>query len=354
MKIFIDVDNTILEHYGFYSPETESRIHKSIGKFPVENSPAIDAMYSTSVCRDPESVRKLFFLDNAYILTKYSIMEYEVHKRKRVAEVLGITVDELNNLKDPDGNPKYIGLKLNESKVDVVKDIFKVDSICDFVLIDDYSANIIEWEKHGGIGVKYFNEYNSPNHPTNGISISNFSIFKNCIEDSNLFITGVNKLKLNHVSHQLATYDKGHKEVDFTNIIIEDIKERFNIDYIEDNNKVNFMDFMLQYYHFIEINSPGYWKEKVEAVVTPGEVHVVKSIFEGNNERITQGLTNSGASVLTINILTSGVSRPSQVYDVYLTIDEKKLIASIDGVFVKMVEVFNKLFISFGKECRNS
>ena len=41
MKYFIDVDNTILEHSGFYSIETEGRIHSSIGKFPSENENAI-------------------------------------------------------------------------------------------------------------------------------------------------------------------------------------------------------------------------------------------------------------------------------------------------------------------------
>ena len=65
MKLFIDVDNTIIEHYGFYSITTESRVHKSIGKFPMQNMEAIKYMYKTSVCRDPERIKKLF--DNEFL-----------------------------------------------------------------------------------------------------------------------------------------------------------------------------------------------------------------------------------------------------------------------------------------------
>ncbi len=350
MKIFLDIDNTVLEHYGFYSPETESRVHKSIGKFPKENKTAIDSMYSSSVCRDPESVRKLFFLDNAYILTKSPIEEFELHKKIRVAEILDITLDELNNLKDSKGNLKYIDLPLTSSKVDVVKDIFKTDSIEDYVLIDDYSANIIEWEKHGGIGIKYFNEYNSPNHPTNGISISNFSVFGNLLDDCNLLLTGVNKLKLNIISNHLAEFNQGHTEIDFTDIILNDMKSRFDLDTIEDNSKVNLMDFIVQYYHFMIINKPGYWVDQVKELIDPEKVHVIKSVFELNTTNISSAVNTTTKPAITINILTSSVDRPSFVYDVYFTIDEKKLLKSTDGVFIKMIEVLNKLFIN----CNNN
>lgn len=346
MKIFIDIDNTVLEHYGFYSPETESRIHKSIGKFPKENRSAIDAMYSSSVCRDPESVRKLFFLDNAYILTKSPIEEFELHKKIRVAEILDITLDELNNLKDSLGNNKYIDLPLNASKVDVVKEIFKTDSIEDYVLIDDYSGNIIEWEKHGGIGIKYFNEYNSPNHPTNGISISNFSVFGNLLDDCNLLLTGVNKLKLNIIATHLSNYGVGHHEVDLTEIIMNDMKQRFDVEEIADNSKVNLIDFMLQYYHFVMVNRPGYWGEKIIECLNFKHTYVVKSVFEVNTDNISSIINKTKKPAVTINILTSSKDRPSFVYDVYFTIDEKKLLKSTDGVFIKLVEVLNKLFLN--------
>ncbi len=346
MKIFIDIDNTVLEHYGFYSPETESRIHKSIGKFPKENKSAIDTMYSSSVCRDPESVRNLFFLDNAYILTKSPIEEFEYHKKKRVAEILDITLDELNNLKDSQGNLKYIDLPLADSKVEVVKNIFNVDSINDYVLIDDYSANIIEWEKHGGIGIKYFNEYNSPNHPTNGISISNFSIFGNLLSESNLLLTGVNKLKLNIISSHLAEFRGGHKEIDFTELIMNDMKERFNLTEIEDNSKVNLMEFITSYYHFLTVNTPGYWQNQVLEKLNDKNVHIVKSVFEVSTLNISSIAKETKKPVISINILTSSKDRPSFVYDVYFTIDEKKLLKSTDGVFIKLIEVLDKLFLN--------
>ncbi|MGL4382636.1 MAG: hypothetical protein ACRCTA_02855, partial [Bacilli bacterium] len=100
MKLFIDVDNTILEHSNFYSIETESRVHSTIGSYPQENSIGIETMYETAICRNPDIVRALFALDNVYILTKYQTIEYELHKQKKVAQLLNISVKQLQEAVD--------------------------------------------------------------------------------------------------------------------------------------------------------------------------------------------------------------------------------------------------------------
>lgn len=41
MKIFIDVDNTVLEHTSSYNARTESRVHKTMGQNPTFNEDAI-------------------------------------------------------------------------------------------------------------------------------------------------------------------------------------------------------------------------------------------------------------------------------------------------------------------------
>ena len=149
MKIFIDVDNTIIEHYGFYSYETESRVHKSIGKFPVDNIESIKYMYKTSVCHDPETIKELFKNEDVHILTKYPDMTYEIEKQKRIASLFDMTVDELTNATNKNGEPKYIKVKQSDSKVETVLEKLNIKSIEGSILVDDYSLNIIEWENAG-------------------------------------------------------------------------------------------------------------------------------------------------------------------------------------------------------------
>ena len=116
-----------------------------------------------------------------------------------------------------------------------VKELFRVNKIENFLLIDDYSQNIIEWEDAGGIGIKYFNEYNSPQHPMNGVSISNFKLFgneKNKIHN-NILLVGLNKYKSNLIEKNLLAHSNFTK-VNLLECVVKDMKEKLQLDEIKD------------------------------------------------------------------------------------------------------------------------
>ena len=302
MKIFIDVDNTIIEHYGFYSITTESRVHKSIGKFPKQNLEAIKYMYKTSVCRDPERFKTAFSSDDVYILTKYASEEYEIEKKKRIAFLLGITVEELCGLKDKNGINKYIAINLSESKVTKVKELFRVNKIENFLLIDDYSQNIIEWEDAGGIGIKYFNEYNSPQHPMNGVSISNFKLFgneKNKIHN-NILLVGLNKYKSNLIEKNLLAHSNFTK-VNLLECVVKDMKEKLQLDEIKDIYKYNNFEFLVDYYKFMENINKDYWVKRLKKETEGIDGVLLTSNFEPNFENI---LHNDDKEYIKINIIS--------------------------------------------------
>ncbi len=347
MKIFIDVDNTIIEHYGFYSYETESRIHRSIGRYPLDNVHAIKTMYETSICNDPEVFRKLMENDNVYILTKFPHEEYEYHKQVRIAEILGITREELLSLKDQDGNQKYICLRQEESKVEEVKQIFKIDSIKDFILIDDYSENLIEWEYHGGIAIKYYNEYNSPSHPTNGLSISNFKIFEYLLEDKDIsciLLTGTNKYKLSLVEELLTDHIENKMKIDNISLIKKDLETHLKVDNFPENHKYRYLNFLREYYNFRNHVDKCYWNNKLTSVIDPSKFVTISTLFELPETTVTELSKSLNINILQMNILSmNNKVKPENVYDVYLTISDSHYVERGEDLIYRVCMILNKL-----------
>jgi len=341
LKIFIDVDNTIIEHYGFYSITTESRVHKSIGKFPMQNMEAIKYMYKTSVCRDPERIKKLFDNDNVYILTKFASKEYEVEKQKRIANLLGMSHEELINKNDSKGIKKYIAINLNESKVETVKSLFKIKDIENLVLIDDYSANIIEWENAGGIGIKYYNEYNSPQHPMNGISISNFKLLTMGLENKNknIMLVALNKYKLNLIEKNLLLNGNAQK-LNLLECVIKDLKEKLKVNELKDIRRHNNFEFLVDYYKFMENINEDYWVEKINEETKDFEKILLTSNFEPNFENILHGSKNE---FIKINVISTLQKEKTNTYDVYVNINEESSIDNIEEKFERVTDVIEKI-----------
>lgn len=347
MKFFIDVDNTIIEHSGFYSYETESRTHRTIGKYPEDNQSAISTMYQTSICHDPEIFRRLMASDEVYILTKYPHPEYEFHKQKRVAQILGISREELLQLTDSKGHPKYICVKQDGSKVEDVKSIFKVDNITDYVLIDDYSENLIEWEQFGGIAIKYYNEYNSPNHPTNGLSISNFRIFEYFLDDkeiSCLLLNGTNRYKLNMVDELITGKIKNKQKIDNIKLIKEDLEGHLKIDHFPENHKYSYLDFLLEYYNFRNHLDDKYWVKKIEQQINPNNFTTINTLFELPTSAVSNISHDLNINVLQVAVLSMNKkNRPKNMYDVYLTISDSYYVESANDLIIRVCRVLSNL-----------
>ncbi len=249
MKIFIDVDNTILEHTTFYNSKTEGRLHKIFGIDPVSNETAIMRMYESSVCSDIESLKKIFKLDNVYILTKTANEIYEKYKRVRLAKLFNITVEELLDLKDSRGLPKYITVDLEVKKSTHLMNLFNIDSIHDCILIDDYSRNIIEWEDDGGIGIKFNNQYNTVFHPKGGLVISNFKLFTYLINGGRLN----NMIVEPRISHYLKLCSAGYNVINYLDFTKHFVLERFEVNKnITENTRNDFSQFLNSCYSFIQ------------------------------------------------------------------------------------------------------
>ncbi len=347
MKIFIDVDNTIIEHYGFYSYETESRIHRSIGRYPLDNAHAIKTMYETSICNDPEVFRKLMENENVYILTKFPHEEYEYHKQIRIAEILGITREQLLNMKDKDLNPKYICVRQNDSKVKVVQQIFNIKSMRNLILIDDYSENLIEWEYNGGIAIKYYNEYNSPSHPTNGLSISNFKIFEYFLEDKDIsciLLSGTNKYKLNLVEELLTNHIENKLKIDNINLIKKDLETHLKVDNFPENHKYRYLNFLKEYYDFRNHVDKCYWNDKLISVIDPNKFVTISTLFELPESTISELSENLNINVLQMNILSvNNKEKPKNIYDVYLTISDSHYVENGEDLINRVCSILNKL-----------
>ncbi len=300
MKVFLDVDNTILEHTHFYSEKTEGRIHKIFNTDPNANEYAIQRMYEESVCSDVENLKTLVARDDFYILTKTSNSTYEKHKRVRMASLLEISVEELLSLKDKAGNPKYITVDGESAKSDFLMNLFKIDSIDNWILVDDYSQNIIEWEADGGIGIKFHNEYNSCSHPNGGLVITSFKIFTYFCNERD-FHNIVIDSKLKNV---FVKYYSDANVIDFFDIIKEDIVKRFKIDEnIYENTKNSFTSFLSEYYPFVEkynfsdiMNAfdEKYDKSKKNIIVHPFNFSTnVAKYFENIDDTIFIGFSKS-------------------------------------------------------------
>lgn len=337
MKFFIDVDNTILEHSGFYSIETESRIHSSIGKFPLENENAIKIMYESAICRNPDIVKRLIQQDNVYILTKYPAIEYEIHKQQRVAEILGITHDELMSMTDKNGIKKYICLISTASKVNTVKEIFKLDDLKDCILVDDYSSNLIEWENNQGIAIKYYNEYNSPNHPVKGISISNFKIFSQMLDNnqiSDLMISCEDTYMLN-LFISLLKKKMNCNYLDILNEVYYDLKSKLSLEKMDINSKYNLRNFLIEYYNLQSNLNNSYWNSLFnQKIVADPSIKLICASFDTDlkNLKVFDDENN-----LALKIIEPNKSKTTNIYDVYLTLDSNAFLAKIDSTLDDLI-----------------
>lgn len=346
MKLFIDVDNTILEHSGFYSIETESRIHSSIGKFPKENEDAIEIMYRSAICRNPDIIKELLKMDNVYILTKYPAIEYERHKQKRVASILGMSHDELMALEDNHGNKKYIFLDVNASKVEVVKDIFKIDNLKECVLIDDYSYNLIEWENNGGIGIKYYNEYNSASHPLQGISISNFKLFDHYIKQSgvnSLVIACNDSYKLNQFSNIVAE-NKLATKVDILYEVHNDLMKKLGIEKVNINSKYNLRNFMIEYYNFQKNIDNNYWSNIIETCLEKekNELSIICASFDTDMKNLKVFEKNE---TLAIKILEPDNNKTTNIFDIYITLDKNTFLSDLRVSFETLTKTLSRFHL---------
>ncbi|MGL4589365.1 MAG: hypothetical protein ACRCUP_03940 [Mycoplasmatales bacterium] len=254
MLFFLDVDNTILEHTSSYSNNTEGRIHNIFGHDPVTNEEAIKLMYEGSICSDSKVIKELLInQDNFYVLTKTNNKIYEKYKRIRIAKLLGITVEELENLSDSKNRKKYITIFEDEPKPITVKKIFNLTTLKDCVLVDDYSQNIIDWETEYGIGIKFHNEYNSPLHPTGGLVISNFKLLSHNIQEQNVQDLIIGTTLIYYFQKYLPSYP----QINFLNLIQNDIEKRFDLENrVFENTKNSFTEFLTQYYYFISKHQP--------------------------------------------------------------------------------------------------
>ncbi len=336
MKLFIDVDNTILEHSSFYSLATEGRVHSTIGRYPIENAKSIKTMYESAICRNPDLVKELFQLDDVYILTKYPAIEYEHHKQRRVAEILGYDHETMMQLKDKKGHPKYIYLDVNDSKVSVVKKIFGLDSLEDCILIDDYSNNLMEWENHDGIAIKYFNEYNSPNHPTSGLSISNFKLFKFMLTHKpiqSLLVAATNAYKLHlFLSHVRV---KEAQSIDLLKSIYLNAINNLQLEHLKVDTKYDVNNFILEYYRFQENINPNYWASIFKPLIDYSKFNLIYSLFHIDYKKLN--LINH-SNQLTLCLL--GSQKPPVVYDVYFTYKKHLFMDEIETEAERLMSIF--------------
>ena len=343
MKIFIDVDNTILEHSGFYSISTEERIHSTISNYPNENIEAIELMYQSSTCRNPDIVRELLALDDVYILTKYKSVEYEAFKQIRMASILGMSVQEMLNLKDKNGVRKYINLQYYESKVYTVFDLFGVDNLEGFLLLDDYSANIIEWQNYGGTGIKYYNQYNSANHPTLGLSISNFEFFKSFIDPKafeNLMIVCEDVFKLGFFSDVLINKTK-LQPINLVDTIITDMKKRLDIEDYKINRKYDLKSSIFEYYNFMDNLIPDYWHNSFIKTVQPNIKHSL--LYSSLNIDLRK--INIADKSLALKIIDREKDSSPFVFDVYLTLDEGTIFQDAHLIVEEQVNLIKKYIL---------
>lgn len=314
MKIFIDVDNTVLEHTSSYNIKTESRVHKTMGQNPIYNEYAIENMYKTAVVTDPSNFRELFARDNTYILTKSSNDTYERYKQIKIAQVLGTTVEELLAMTDSSGKPKYMFVNFFEDKSSFIKNMFDIQTLKNCILIDDYSENLANWERDGGIGIKFYNEYNSPIHPMGGLVISNFKIFTaNLTPDPNTFIF-VDNLVANEL---LSSHMSKINVISLIDLIYDEIIKTFNLEFNQfDAYKSKHSKFMREYYIFLE--SFNFYKisEFIREKAVNDKVNVLDIPFPYDKSIYKSELNIKNNLVIEYNAVKEQKER---VADIYIT-----------------------------------
>lgn len=340
MKIFIDVDNTVLEHTSSYNAQTESRVHKTMGQNPTFNEDAIKNMYYSAIVSDPNNFKKLFFRDNVYILTKSSNDTYEKYKQLKMASVLGLTVDELIGLTDSQGHPKYMYVSFEQDKSEYIENMFNINSLEDCILIDDYSENLALWEEDGGIGIKFYNEYNSPIHPMGGLVISNFKLFT--------FNPSKNQNSMMFVDSLVAN-EMRNSEIDNMNIIPiidlvnSEVIKTFDLEEKQfDTQKNKHSQFLSEYYQFLERFNFYKIEEYIKNLLKPGMINVIENPFRYNKGLYKQNLDIKENLVIEYNA-TKGIRENAA--DVYVTMPSEIIYNykhdMIKRTILEIIEIIN-------------
>ncbi len=312
MKIFIDVDNTVLEHTSSYNARTESRVHKTMGQNPTYNEDAIKNMYYSAIVTDPNNFKKLFFRDNVYILTKSSNDTYEKYKQLKMASVLGISVEELRTITDSAGHPKYMYVDYSEDKSEYIKKMFGISDLNNCVLIDDYSENLALWEEEGGIGIKFYNEYNSPIHPMGGLVISNFKLFS--------FVPKREKNNMMFVDSLIANEIR-HADIESINIIPiielvnEEIMKTFHLEPKQfETQKNKHSEFLSEYYQFLERFNFYKVKNFIRKHIAHDAINVIESPFPYNKSAYKSELDIKENLVIEYNAERNPKESAADVY----------------------------------------
>lgn len=336
MKIFIDVDNTILEHTSFYNKNTEGRIHSIFSYDPDSNKKAIKAMYEMAVCSDQTNIKKIIFRDNFYILTKRSNEVYEKYKRIRLAEILDITVEELLDLKDSKGRKKYIDIEQSVNKGKFVCDYFGFSDLSNCVLIDDYSQNLIEWEKEKGHSIKFHNEYNSCLHPIGGLVISNFKIFDITSDEMKI----KNIVSCSTLKNQ---FEKEFPEINFINflkVLKRDIVKRFSIESkIYETTKNSYSMFLKEYYSFIMEHNFTDIEEEFEKFVQKDKVNMIINPFNYDTTHMKELVKNR--EIITIGFSSTENSQP--IRDIYFSVPESEYYDFKEQKILNIMALFRNL-----------
>lgn len=74
-------------------------------------------------------------------------------------------------------------LECGQSKSETVKNIFYTDIVPNMILIDDYSANIYDWEQNGGTAIKFINEVNNGSGKNYNYKFSNIKELRNILNN---------------------------------------------------------------------------------------------------------------------------------------------------------------------------
>lgn len=312
MKIFIDVDNTVLEHTSSYNARTESRVHKTMGQNPTFNEDAIKNMYYSAIVTDPNNFKKLFFRDNVYILTKSSNDTYEKYKQLKMANVLGITVEELVNLTDKHGHPKYMYVSFTEDKSEYIKNIFGKNDLNGCVLIDDYSENLALWEEEGGIGIKFYNEYNSPVHPMGGLVISNFKLFAYKPQTNLSSIMFVDSL----VANEIQTMEIANINIiPIIDLVNYEVMKTFDLEDKQfETQKNKHSRFLSEYYQFLERFNFYKIDDFIKSKVIEGTINVIENPFPYNKSIYKEDLGIKENLVIEYNAERAPKENAADVY----------------------------------------
>lgn len=71
--------------------------------------------------------------------------------------------------------------RLGQNKGNIFIDTYKINDLSKYTLIDDYTKNLVEWQKLGGNVIKYINEYNNTKQSYKAYNIPTLDLNKTII-----------------------------------------------------------------------------------------------------------------------------------------------------------------------------